>query len=690
MNSNQFFKSALPIWIEGKEREWNISARLLFKATGIKNATLRMTGAAFYQVTMGDTLIHFGPAKKAEGYTGVDEIPLPEINGALEIKVAGYHVPSYNGTLTPSFIQAEIEADGKILAATGADGFECYSWTAKPQKTMRYSMQRQFSEVYDLHLADEKVKFAVIDPEVDYIPRNVPLLEYDVKHCALEKVGTFETAEDMAWPLYQSVQAGPIPQYPNQYPVEELVSTPWVDYLKMRPDYTAEAVRGSIGTVEHWAFQTIQTGFIKLTLDAKTDSRIIAVFAEQNNEGRPWPRKASATNCVEWRVAPGKQVLYSFEPYTVLGMEVMITDGEVAIEQVDVAEFAYSAKGILPYTVKDPDLAKVYQAAIDTFRHNAVDIYMDCPSRERAGWLFDSYYTGKSEYNFTGKTLVENEFLNNYLLGGTLHGEFEGMVNMCYPAVSKGGRHIPQWSMWYIIELYEYFTMRGSDRRADFKDQLYGLLGYFKRFENEFGLLEKLPSWNFVEWSALNQRVHDVSWPTNMLFARAVEDIGILYDDKALLDKAEQIRETVRKMAFNGTMFLDRAMRQEDGTLQNTAELSETTQYYALLFGVIELDDPKYAALRDLVLNVFGKPGMAEKHPNIEPSNALPGLYMRTELMLKWKMYDELIDYIKYFFLPMAEGTGTLWEHKNNAASCDHGFASYIGVVIKEIQDARG
>jgi hypothetical protein len=35
----------------------------------------------------------------------------------------------------------------------------------------------------------------------------------------------------------------------------------------------------------------------------------------------------------------------------------------------------------------------------------------------------------------------------------------------------------------------------------------------------------------------------------------------------------------------------------------------------------------------------------------------------------------------------MAEKTGTLWEHKNQAASCDHGFASYVAVMIKECQE---
>ena len=311
---------------------------------------------------------------------------------------------------------------------------------------------------------------------------------------------------------------------------------------------------------------------------------------------------------------------------------------------------------------------------------------MDCPSRERAGWLCDSYYTGQSEYYFTGTTMVENEFLNNYLLGGGAREGLDGMVEMCYPATCD--KYIPQWSMWYVLELYDYFTKRGrGDRKNDFKDQLYALLGYFKRYENEFGLLEKLPSWNFVEWSKLNDRVHDVSWPTNMLFSEAVECIGKLYDDAALIEKAAKLRKTINEMAWNGKMFMDRAMRQEDGTLKNTNELSETCQYYAFRYHVADINEERCAYLKDMVFNVFGKDIMAEKCPEIEPSNSLPGFYIRTELMLKWKMYPELIEYIKHFFLPMAQSTGTLWENKTPGASCDHGFASFIAIAIEQIQE---
>lgn len=38
----------------------------------------------------------------------------------------------------------------------------------------------------------------------------------------------------------------------------------------------------------------------------------------------------------------------------------------------------------------------------------------------------------------------------------------------------------------------------------------------------------------------------------------------------------------------------------------------------------------------------------------------------------------------------MAELTGTLWEHKNTFASCNHGFASYVAALIYEAEERNG
>ena len=685
---NNFFKSALPVWIEGRNKECNVSAKLTYAAKDLKDAKMTLTGAAFYQIFVGDKLIHYGPARKGFGQIGVDIVPLPDIDGEIiSIIVAGYYCRSFNGVRYPSFIQAELEsADGEILAATGKEGFSCYEYPARLQRVMRYSYQRQFAESYDLSRPDKEANFVISDPELTYVKRGVDLLDLDEKEAKLLKFGAYSMREAENFPMRRFEIAPPSPAY-DQYAPEEVESAPFREYLKMDANYGAEVARGGAKTIEHWDLGKIETGFLSLSVNAKKDSRIITVFAEQNTpDGRPYPHPAEATNCVEWILPKGEYKLVNFEPYTVIGLEIMITDGEVDIDSVGVIECAYSARRIKPYTVNDPELALVYQAAVDTFRHNAVDVFMDCPSRERAGWLCDSYYTSQTEFSLTGKTQVEDEFLNNYLVGGT-RSDLGGLLDMCYPA-NCGHEFIPQWPMWYVIELNDYFNKRGRiDRKDDFKSQLYTLLGFYKKYENEYGLLEKLPGWNFVEWSKLNDRVHDVSWPTNMLYSEVVRIIGELYGDSELIDKSNEIKNTVRKMGFNGKLFLDRAMRQEDGSLKNTDELAETTQYYALRFGIADIDDEKYSYLKNMVFNVFGTDRLHTEFPEIEPSNAFPGFYIRSELMLKWEKYPELVEYVKHFFLPMAEKTGTLWEHKHNAASCDHGFASYIAIVIKAIQE---
>ena len=40
---------------------------------------------------------------------------------------------------------------------------------------------------------------------------------------------------------------------------------------------------------------------------------------------------------------------------------------------------------------------------------------------------------------------------------------------------------------------------------------------------------------------------------------------------------------------------------------------------------------------------------------------------------------------IRGFFLPRAEKTGTLWEHMDTTASCNHGFASHVLVWLDRL-----
>ena len=111
--------------------------------------------------------------------------------------------------------------------------------------------------------------------------------------------------------------------------------------------------------------------------------------------------------------------------------------------------------------------------------------------------------------------------------------------------------------MWFVLELGEY-AERTSDRElvARARERVYALLSYFRRFENEFGLLEKLESWVFLEWSKSNDLVQDVSFPSNMLYAKMKLVMSELYGDAALAEEAQRMQAVIRDLSYtaDGTL----------------------------------------------------------------------------------------------------------------------------------------
>ena len=78
---------------------------------------------------------------------------------------------------------------------------------------------------------------------------------------------------------------------------------------------------------------------------------------------------------------------------------------------------------------------------------------MDCPSRERAGWLCDSFFTSRTEYALTGRSTVEHAFLDNFLMPERFEFLPDGMLPMCYPADHNDRTFIPNWAIKKMREI---------------------------------------------------------------------------------------------------------------------------------------------------------------------------------------------------------------------------------------------
>ena len=421
-----------------------------------------------------------------------------------------------------------------------------------------------------------------------------------------------------------------------------------------------------------------RTGFFGASVTCKEPSRIWILFDEVlSPTGDVDISRVAPANLISFRLEPGSYKIETIEPYTGRYWKIVCLDGSVELSDIHLREFAHRTITEGKFHSSDERLNKIFKAGVETFRQNALDIYMDCPSRERAGWLCDSFFTARVEPDLTGGSQVERNFVENFLLAKPIKDLPRDMpFPMCFPADIYNGTFIPNWALWFVVQLEEYGLRTGDwDTVNAMRPKVEQLFKYFKKFENSDGLLEKLESWVFVEWSEANKFVQDVNYPSNMLYAGALSAAGRMYGEPDLVKKADQIRGTIRSQSFDGNFFVDNAVR-KDGKLQPTRNRSEVCQYFAFFFNVADMKTN--AALWETLQNDFGPDRKTtKKHPEIHMANSFVGNMLRMELLSRAGRNQQILDESIGYLLYMADRTGTLWEKTTPSASCCHGFASH-------------
>lgn len=708
VDSETRMNQSVPVWAEGREKEMNLTLgfRGVFTAGNNENTHLRIAASTVYRIYLNGKFVGSGPARAGHGFFRIDQYDVTDrvIKGenTVAIEVAGYNVNSYYTIDQPSFLQAEAVINGKVVLFTGDnDHFEAFEIKERLQKVERYSFQRPFTEYYRMQQGYDEWRTnsdKVIDkiqleqyPRVNLLPRHVALPNFTLlKPETLIAKGTITTHKPTQY--YKDRSLVNISEKFKGYPESELEVVPSQRIQEM-VTVTKELLNDSSGALEPLKikkddfyildFGVNYTGFIGATITCKEPSRIWFHFDEilTNDDVISKKRMADVNNQVIYELQPGTYTIETFEPYTLKFLKIMVAEGDCMVEDLYLREFAYPDNPNATFTSSNAKLNKIFDAAKQTYRQNAVDVFMDCPSRERAGWLCDSYFTAIMEKEFTGYSKVAHNFYENYALPDKFAFLPDGMIPMCYPADHNDGVFIPNWSLWFILQVDDY-AKRGGDMQlvSDLKERITDLLGYFAQFENEDGLLEKLESWIFVEWSKANSLVQDVNYPTNMLYSAALASAANLYGNKEWQKKSDDLRKQIQQQSFNGDFFVDNAIR-EDGILKVTDQITEVCQYYAFFFDIATPES--HPELWNKIVREFGpNRDVNNTYPHVAMANAFIGNYLRMDILSEQGQQSQLLAEIEDYFYYMADRTGTLWENVHSQASCNHGFASYIGHVL--------
>ena len=702
------FTIAKPIWAKGLVDEMNCTLGFYKKINSCGKVILKIATSGFYRLLINGEFYYYGPARAPHGFFRVDEFELELPAGEVDIafEVINHHAKSYGVISNAAFFTAETVADGKVVAATGSDkDFDCYILNHRVKKVQRYGFQRPFAEGYKLNcgFADWSIGKEVqnakktdteICEEKVYIERNIR--HHKFTPCNPETLvsrGCVEIKKPEKYYRHFSwTDAGKTDlqgytseefEFSMSDEAQEFKNANVIDCNSPAPESF------SLGEKEFNIFSLIgeRTGFISLKIDCKKAGTLYITFDEILSEGDVCSYRMDCCNVIRLDLDEGVHDFCSMECYGFKYIKFTAKSGEFEIDNFHLKEYICPEPLCDLYKSDDDDINLILEAAKQTFLQNSADMFMDCPTRERAGWLCDSFFLGRSEYYFTGANKIERNYLENYLLPNSYPNVPMGMVPMCYPSDHSSNSFIPNWAMWLIIELEEHKNRTGDlEFISRFEEKIKGILGWFRQYENQDGLLEKVPGWVFVEWSAANSFTKDINFPTNMLYTRTLEAAARLLNDPELIDKAANLRNIIRKRSFDGEFFVDNEVY-TDGILTRTQNRTETCQYYAFFTGVATPET--HPKLWQKLIEDFGPDRIKNGvYPEIHPSNAFIGNYLRLMLLDENKLYEQLLNESKGYFLYMAKMTGTLWEFISTEASCNHGFASYTACMIHNASES--
>lgn len=681
------------VWAEGQKNQMNRAFAFVLDLGKKQMGEICLSAASCYKVIADGKLMGFGPNRTAHGYA---RAAVYLFNAQyITVEVQSHFVPNFCWVKREPFFACVLKTErGKEYFA---EDFNCFALSDRVQKVRRYSFQRGFCETYinekdrtALYFCKPQNAFPRVKTEKAELPHLLPseTLNPALSEIFAEKVidsGYCKTSPEIAVYVDRTeTLIGTV--------IEGFKRSEWQDFSTdeiSRITYLSGAKSGDYA-YETLDFSRIVTGIVEVEIIAGNAGEVFFAFDEILSDEKLKtirPFRGGTANVFKWTVKKaGVYHLSAFEPYAFRYANVITSAGVKA--NVKVRAYENPEAGKMLFECDDKKIEQIMEAARHTFAHNAVDLLTDCPSRERAGWLSDSFFSSVAERVFTGDNKVERAFLQNYILADK-SGHPKGMIPRCYPAdYYEEDGFIPNWSLWYILEIYKYFTQYGYDETVEkSRTNVEGILNYFVDFENEFGVLEDLKGWIFVEWSAANNSDHinGINVPSNACYYASLLAAAKVYGIKGLKEKAEKVKDYLLKNAYVDGFFVDNLIRNEKGDIISTENYTETCQYYMFFFKCA--DKHTHKELFDKMLNEYGKSDSSVSGGNpvkkqLTPSNMIYGVYMRLELLMREQKRVELLNECVRYFYDMTQKTGTLWENNTASASCDHGFASYVSRFI--------
>lgn len=674
-----------------------------------RSVTLCITGKNIFRLYINGSIVFHGPARTAHGYARVDRLDITEYliagKNKIAIEAVEYTSKIYGGysndsTLEDGFIIAEgYNSASESIFHTDSD-WKAYIINQRVAVSERISHCRECSEVY--YLDDEyfgwRLGNAEFEPAIEiniptvYLPHealNATLHENDAKN--IYEYGRFEEDKNFvhATSFFE-------PSYPDIY--NNLAERPILECMAIKNISGNVISKNDLGYIEingdntyiSFDMKNSVVGFAYIDIESDCDGIVDIIPNELLTEAGD-NSVIDMSYVSRLHIKSGKTEFCAMEPALCRYFKIIFRiKGRVILKRAGIMEYFYPDEHKSSFLCSDDNINRLYDAAKRTLLLNTMDIFMDCPERERGGWLCDSLWTGRAAALMLSDVRVEREFIENFLL--TDPEKFScSLFPEVYPAnkpnydVCAG---LINWSFWLMCELCEFVERTGD---TDFADKYYSRVEAFVNgmlaLRGKSGLFENLP-FLFIDWASSNnaENLYPISVPTNAHFIYTLISLSKLYNKKDWEEAALQMRSILRSaldsFANSEISVISDNLNINDGRLSQTSHYSEAALYTDLWSNLFENGENK--VLERYVRDCMGPAPKSTPAPYIGRSGLFIGLCIRLDMLARRGFYGKLFEDICAICMPqLKEGPGTLWESEvmNTSSRC-HGFMSHIGVHL--------
>ncbi|HJD46693.1 MAG TPA: hypothetical protein H9909_07585 [Candidatus Mediterraneibacter norfolkensis] len=664
---------------------------------------IAIAARSYYRLYLNGEIAASGPARTAKHYCRVDEITRT-VSGTVRVAVeaVAYDKPGMycnDCTLEPGILAVEImDEEENVLSATGDPKWKYTELKYRRPDVETMSHSRGIVEVYDLEPdsldwrigQSDKWKSPVETKEmITWLERRAPYASYNrIPVNTLTDLADLRPVEGEG-PGYVLTLAREFnPDWYRTLPQNNL----FLESLRNEKEapFTGRSyfkageitlIPGRFPAALTFCLEKSELGFIELTVNAERECTVDLINSDHRNMAGILKSNSYVTR---YNLKAGSYHLVTFEPKLVRYIKVILrTEGKVTLKYPNMVDYGYPDDHSCHFECSDGDLNRIYEGAKRTQRLNTLDIFMDCPQRERGGWLCDSYFTAHGAAMLFGDHEVEKDFIENFMLTDPdimWHSFFPEVYPGSKPDESDPG--FQNWSLWLLAELAEYYKRTGDrDLIEACRTRVTRFIEGLLELRGESGLLEGMTK-HFIDWSLSNRDfcVLPISVPDNCLAVYVPEKMANLYGMKQWRETARQMRTIIEEMddergIFGGggdaAEYKDGKLSRKDCTTESGIALELKCSFHR--------SDRMYL---QRFVHAMGTCPEFRADPNVGKANQFIGLMIRFDVLRELGETETLVKELKDLYLPeLRDGSGTFFENYNALSGC-HGFNGAAGALL--------